>query len=230
MPTQWRTIAPIVGRTATQCLERYQKLLDDAEAKDNEEELGMGGGDGPEGKPAVDARGLKAGEIDTDPETRAARPDPIDMDDDGASARVCRERVLTGGRKGDAVRGESEIGQYAGEKGKAESEREAVGGSEEAGHAAEEERVEGSWYQVGLRSGSADVSLRAKVNKKGMDVSELLDELMVVQCGYPIRESAGPWILRHVRGKVQAVCCARRTVSTCSRGEAQARTARDGGA
>lgn len=23
MPTQWRTIAPIVGRTATQCLERY---------------------------------------------------------------------------------------------------------------------------------------------------------------------------------------------------------------
>ena len=35
MPTQWRTIAPIVGRTATQCLERYQKLLDDAEAKDS---------------------------------------------------------------------------------------------------------------------------------------------------------------------------------------------------
>ena len=32
MPTQWRTIAPIVGRTATQCLERYQKLLDEAEA------------------------------------------------------------------------------------------------------------------------------------------------------------------------------------------------------
>lgn len=27
MPTQWRTIAPIVGRTPTQCLERYEKLL-----------------------------------------------------------------------------------------------------------------------------------------------------------------------------------------------------------
>ncbi|KAK4686870.1 pre-mRNA-splicing factor CDC5/CEF1, partial [Tremellales sp. Uapishka_1] len=80
MPTQWRTIAPIVGRTATQCLERYQKLLDDAEAQDNDE-LGLGGGDAPEGKPA-DIRGLKPGEIDTDPETRAARPDPIDMDDD----------------------------------------------------------------------------------------------------------------------------------------------------
>ena len=83
MPTQWRTIAPIVGRTATQCLERYQKLLDDAEAKDNED-LGLGAGDAPEGLPADGGiRGLKPGEIDTDPETRAARPDPIDMDDDG---------------------------------------------------------------------------------------------------------------------------------------------------
>lgn len=27
MPTQWRTIAPIVGRTASQCLEHYNKLL-----------------------------------------------------------------------------------------------------------------------------------------------------------------------------------------------------------
>ncbi|WVQ80345.1 pre-mRNA-splicing factor CEF1 [Cryptococcus sp. DSM 104549] len=81
MPTQWRTIAPIVGRTATQCLERYQKLLDDAEAKDNEE-LGLGAGEDEASKPAVDVRGLKPGEIDTDPETRAARPDPIDMDDD----------------------------------------------------------------------------------------------------------------------------------------------------
>lgn len=47
MPTQWRTIAPIVGRTATQCLERYQKLLDEAEAKENDE-LGLGGPEGAE--------------------------------------------------------------------------------------------------------------------------------------------------------------------------------------
>eukprot|EP01023_Acetabularia_acetabulum_P040667 TRINITY_DN39457_c0_g1_i1.p1 TRINITY_DN39457_c0_g1~~TRINITY_DN39457_c0_g1_i1.p1 ORF type:complete len:104 (+),score=22.17 TRINITY_DN39457_c0_g1_i1:494-805(+) len=26
-PQQWRTIAPIVGRTPAQCLERYEKLL-----------------------------------------------------------------------------------------------------------------------------------------------------------------------------------------------------------
>ena len=83
MPTQWRTIAPIVGRTATQCLERYQKLLDDAEAKDNEE-LGLGAGDNPDAMPAEGSArgGLRTGEIDTDPETRPARPDPIDMDDD----------------------------------------------------------------------------------------------------------------------------------------------------
>lgn len=37
MPTQWRTIAPIVGRTPAQCLERYQKLLDEAEAKEADE-------------------------------------------------------------------------------------------------------------------------------------------------------------------------------------------------
>jgi hypothetical protein len=28
MPCQWRTIAPIVGRTPAQCLDRYERLLD----------------------------------------------------------------------------------------------------------------------------------------------------------------------------------------------------------
>jgi pre-mRNA-splicing factor CDC5/CEF1 len=82
MPTQWRTIAPIVGRTATQCLERYQKLLDEAEARENEE-LGLGGPEGPEGQPSADdIRRLRPGELDPDPETKPARPDPIDMDED----------------------------------------------------------------------------------------------------------------------------------------------------
>jgi pre-mRNA-splicing factor CDC5/CEF1 len=82
MPTQWRTIAPIVGRTATQCLERYQKLLDEAEAKENEE-LGLAGPGGEAGPSADDIRKLRPGEIDPDPETKPARPDPIDMDEDG---------------------------------------------------------------------------------------------------------------------------------------------------
>lgn len=82
MPTQWRTIAPMVGRTATQCLERYQKLLDDAEAKENEE-LGLTGPGDEAGPSADDVRRLRPGEIDPDPETKPARPDPIDMDEDG---------------------------------------------------------------------------------------------------------------------------------------------------
>ncbi|KAG6861896.1 hypothetical protein C0995_010602 [Termitomyces sp. Mi166 len=81
MPTQWRTIAPIVGRTAVQCLERYQKLLDEAEAKENQE-LGLVGPSGDSGPSADDVRRLRPGEIDPDPETKPARPDPIDMDED----------------------------------------------------------------------------------------------------------------------------------------------------
>src|SRR5271169_7103538 len=82
MPTQWRTIAQVVGRTATQCLERYQKLLDEAEAREMGETGGFGG-PGEESAPALDdIRKLKPGEIDPDPEGRKALPDPVDMDED----------------------------------------------------------------------------------------------------------------------------------------------------
>lgn len=70
MPTQWRTIAPIIGRTAAQCLERYEYLLDQAQRKEEGED-GMD-----------DPRKLKPGEIDPNPETKPARPDPKDMDED----------------------------------------------------------------------------------------------------------------------------------------------------
>lgn len=69
MPNQWRTIAPIVGRTAGQCMEHYEKLLDQAQADEEE-------------APSEDARRLRPGEIDPTPETKPARPDPIDMDED----------------------------------------------------------------------------------------------------------------------------------------------------
>ncbi|KAI8129343.1 hypothetical protein FF38_06750 [Lucilia cuprina] len=70
MPTQWRTIAPIIGRTAAQCLERYEYLLDQAQRKEDGEDA------------ADDPRKLKPGEIDPNPETKPARPDPKDMDED----------------------------------------------------------------------------------------------------------------------------------------------------
>eukprot|EP00045_Choanoeca_perplexa_P009521 m.92131 g.92131 ORF g.92131 m.92131 type:complete len:755 (+) comp14935_c0_seq1:92-2356(+) len=69
MPNQWRTIAPIIGRTPIQCLERYEKLLDQAQA--------AGGEDVDE-----DPRRLRPGEIDPNPHTKPARPDPVDMDED----------------------------------------------------------------------------------------------------------------------------------------------------
>ena len=73
MPTQWRTIAPIVGRTAAQCLERYEYLLDQAQKKEEGGDELSGGQDDP--------RKLKPGEIDPNPETKPARPDPVDMDE-----------------------------------------------------------------------------------------------------------------------------------------------------
>merc|ERR1712048_405269 len=75
MPTQWRTIAPIVGRTAAQCLERYEYLLDQAQKKEE-------GGDATAPGGQDDPRKLKPGEIDPNPETKPARPDPVDMDED----------------------------------------------------------------------------------------------------------------------------------------------------
>ena len=68
-PAQWRTIAPIVGRTAHQCIEHYERLLDQAAGRKPAEE-------------EDDPRRLRPGEIDVAPETRPARADPMDMDDD----------------------------------------------------------------------------------------------------------------------------------------------------
>ncbi|KAL3148491.1 hypothetical protein ABBQ38_013933 [Trebouxia sp. C0009 RCD-2024] len=93
MPTQWRTIAPIVGRTPAQCLERYEKLLDAAAAKDDNYD------------PADDPRRLRPGEIDPNPEAKPARPDPIDMDEDEkemlseARARLANTRGKKAKRK-----------------------------------------------------------------------------------------------------------------------------------
>ncbi|CAF1091738.1 unnamed protein product [Rotaria sordida] len=71
MPTQWRTIAPIVQRTAAQCLERYEYLLDQAQRRRE----GLD-------ETIDDPRVLRPGEIDPNPENKPARPDPINMDED----------------------------------------------------------------------------------------------------------------------------------------------------
>lgn len=78
MPTQWRTIAPLVGRTAAQCLERYESLLDAAQR------IGMTPEEALAAKNASleEAKKLRPGEVDVMPENRPARPDPVDMDED----------------------------------------------------------------------------------------------------------------------------------------------------
>ena len=70
MPCQWRTIAPIVGRTPAQCLDRYERLLDMAVSKDDRYDA------------QDDPRRLRPGEIDPNPESKPARPDAVDMDED----------------------------------------------------------------------------------------------------------------------------------------------------
>lgn len=96
MPCQWRTIAPIVGRTPAQCLDRYERLLDMAVSRDDRYD------------PSDDPRRLKPGEIDPNPEAKPARPDAVDMDEDEkemlseararlANTRCGREQLMAWG-------------------------------------------------------------------------------------------------------------------------------------
>lgn len=86
-PCQWRTIAPLVGRTAHQCLEHYELLLDRATGQQIPREL--------------DPRVLKPGEIDPNPETKPSKPDSIDMDEEEIEMLAeARARLAnTNGRK-----------------------------------------------------------------------------------------------------------------------------------
>ncbi|KAK1401674.1 CDC5 cell division cycle 5-like [Heracleum sosnowskyi] len=93
MPSQWRTIAYSMGRTALQCLERYERLLDAACGRGGSYETGD------------DPRKLRCGEIDPDVESRPARPDSVDMDEDElemlaeAQARLANTRGKKAKRK-----------------------------------------------------------------------------------------------------------------------------------
>lgn len=85
-PNQWRSIANAMNRPAVQCVERYQKLIDEVsgyQLKDNEENLGLSG-PGIETLPAVGASStpIIAGEINFNPESKAAMPDMEELPDD----------------------------------------------------------------------------------------------------------------------------------------------------
>lgn len=80
---------------------RYEQLLDEAQRKaeglDDE---------------ALEARKLKPGEIDPTPETKPARPDPIDMDDDGIFQRQFPIMIIF--RAWNAFWGASSSSEYTG--------------------------------------------------------------------------------------------------------------------
>lgn len=77
MPAQWKTIAPLVGRTASQCQEHYESLLDQVATAAGQKDAGAEGGTA---SPSL--RSFQPGQIDSHPETKPARPDPIGMDED----------------------------------------------------------------------------------------------------------------------------------------------------
>lgn len=85
LPNQWRSIAPIMGRTATHCVERYQKLLDEDEEEDGgdkSKDLKFGGA-GIEALPAAGATSTGTiGDLNLDPESRPAMPDGEELEDD----------------------------------------------------------------------------------------------------------------------------------------------------
>ena len=94
-PCQWKTIGTFIGRTAYQCMEHYEYLLDTTinASKIQEEHINS------------DIRKLKAGEIDPNPEAKPARPDPIDLDENAkdmlleAKARIANRRGKKAKRK-----------------------------------------------------------------------------------------------------------------------------------
>lgn len=77
MPAQWKTIAPLVGRTATQCQARYEELLDAAATA-----TAAAASDDADGINSLRQQTFRPGQIDSHPESKPARPDPIDMDED----------------------------------------------------------------------------------------------------------------------------------------------------
>lgn len=93
LPCQWKTIGPLLNRTAYQCIEQFQKILD---RKNTDQD---------KNSTENDPRKLRPGETDPNPEAKPARPDPIDLDEDlkdmlnEARARVANTRGKKAKRK-----------------------------------------------------------------------------------------------------------------------------------
>lgn len=100
MPTQWRTIAPMVGRTAAQCLDHYERLLEDAQRA-----AGEGGAASSDPLAAAGEARRARGDFEAAAESKPARPDPVDMNEEEkemlseARARLANTRGKKAKRK-----------------------------------------------------------------------------------------------------------------------------------
>jgi pre-mRNA-splicing factor CDC5/CEF1 len=87
MPAQWRTIAPMVQRTAAQCLERYEFLLYAFQSKSFFINLFLFSDQAQHRRDGLDKTSdnpctLRPSKFNPNPESKPAIPDPIDMDAD----------------------------------------------------------------------------------------------------------------------------------------------------
>ncbi|KAG7879431.1 hypothetical protein KL905_003172 [Ogataea polymorpha] len=116
-PNQWNSISMLMNRTANQCIERYQQLLDD---NLDDSDLRLTGN--------MQQAALGADSLNLNPESKPARPDFEDMDDDeremlseararlantqGKKAkRKARERMLAESRRVAIVQKRRELKQ-----------------------------------------------------------------------------------------------------------------------
>jgi len=170
MPNQWRTIAPIVGRTAGQCIEHYEKLLDSAQQGIQD----VGASSAGQG-----ATKIKASDIDSAPENKPARPDPVDMDEDEkemlqeARARLAntqgkkekrkqRERQLNESRKLALLQKRRELKAA----GLVDDESGAAKGSKKRGRGAELDLTNDIPYFEAVPRGFYDSSTEQEVGKR----------------------------------------------------------------
>jgi pre-mRNA-splicing factor CDC5/CEF1 len=79
MPTSWRTISSVVGRSAHHCIERYNQLLDEAEKQENGE-LGLTGDVTGDAAPAAQDPSKLPTELY--PEFARPKADAVDMDEE----------------------------------------------------------------------------------------------------------------------------------------------------
>jgi pre-mRNA-splicing factor CDC5/CEF1 len=93
LPNQWRTISQVIGRTATSCADRYQKLIDDVVGtSDAMKDLGVAG-------PGIESQAPSGSSLNIHPEGLPAIPDELDDDQSEMLVEAKARLANTQGKK-----------------------------------------------------------------------------------------------------------------------------------